>query len=294
MPEEIKAIDIMNYAFYCVPEERRKMFFSKDWAPAFQTTFRAVGSPEKAMEYFGHPSLEEMLKEMDEAGYEKVIITAVKQWSWKHNEWITNPSIELIKELVDKSNGKVVGGVGYDPLKMDESLLEIDKAIKEYGFKYIYFHPQGFNLPPNDKRFYPAYVKAFEYDVPIGFQAGHSAEVLPSEVGRPIYIDEVAIQFPTIRFILSHTGWPWVDEWIAMIWKHPNVYGDISAYPARTLLDGEKIITFMNGGRGRSKVLFGTNGLGLKTCKDQFMELDIREDTKRMVLRENAIKLFKL
>ena len=77
-----------------------------------------------------------------------------------------------------------------------------------------------------------------------------------------------------------------------MVWKHPNVYGDISAYMPRSL--DANLVRFFDGGRGREKVLFGTNGLGLQTCKDQFLALDIKDITKQRVLRENAIEFFGL
>jgi uncharacterized protein len=50
----------------------------------------------------------------------------------------------------------------------------------------------------------------------------------------------------------------------------------------------------MDSGRGREKVLFGTNGLGLERCKREFLELPIREDTKRAVLHDNAARFLKL
>jgi len=53
------------------------------------------------------------------------------------------------------------------------------------------------------------------------------------------------------------------------------------------------IIQFMNT-RGKGKVLFGTNAFGLKRCKDMFMEMALKDDTKQKVLRQNAVRLFKL
>ena len=70
------------------------------------------------------------------------------------------------------------------------------------------------------------------------------------------------------------------------------VYGDISAYYPRSL--DERHIRFMDSSRGRDKVLFGTNGLGLKTCVEQFRALPIKEETKARVLRENAIAFLRL
>jgi predicted TIM-barrel fold metal-dependent hydrolase len=50
----------------------------------------------------------------------------------------------------------------------------------------------------------------------------------------------------------------------------------------------------MDSSRGRDKVLFGTNGLGLQTCLEQFKALPIKNETQRRVLRENAIEFLKL
>jgi predicted TIM-barrel fold metal-dependent hydrolase len=50
----------------------------------------------------------------------------------------------------------------------------------------------------------------------------------------------------------------------------------------------------MDSSRGRDKVLFGTNGLGLERCKREFLDLDIKEETARMVLHDNAVRFLKL
>lgn len=105
-------------------------------------------------------------------------------------------------------------------------------------------------------------------------------------------VDEVAIDFPNLRINLSHTGWPWVDEWCSMLWRHPNVYGDTSAYFPSGL--DERLVRFMDSGRGRHKVLFGTNGIGLERCIKEFEELDISEKTKKAVLRANSVEFLGL
>jgi hypothetical protein len=47
-------------------------------------------------------------------------------------------------------------------------------------------------------------------------------------------------------------------------------------------------------GRGQDKVLWATNGFGMTRCKKEFLELPIRDEAKRKILRDNAIKVFKL
>jgi len=61
-------------------------------------------------------------------------------------------------------------------------------------------------------------------------RVGHSVEYLTSESGHPMYVDEVASDFPWLTFVLTHTSCPWIDEWVSMLWGQPNVYSNIGAY----------------------------------------------------------------
>jgi predicted TIM-barrel fold metal-dependent hydrolase len=299
--EDILAIDIMNHP----NEARRDLTEDAGQYEEFQilarTTFKTVfkgRAPSKeevsaGMALAGHGSVSELITDMDELGYDKIVICATKMWSYRyHFKLILDYSIDDVGDIVREAKGRVIGAASYNPFRIEESLQEVEKGVKEYGFKYVWFHPLSFGLRPDDRRFYPLYAKCNELDIAVGMQVGHSAEVLPSEVGHPMYVDNVALDFPNLRINLSHTGWPWVDEWCSMLWRQPNVYGDISAYFPSRLEQSQ--IRFMDSSRGRDKVLFGTNGLGLKRCKEEFMALPIRDETKRMVLRENNIKFLKL
>ena len=61
---------------------------------------------------------------------------------------------------------------------------------------------------------------------------------------EPMLVDDVAIDFPDLKINMSHTGWPWTGEFCSMIWRHPNVYGDISAYFPATL--DKDLVAFMD------------------------------------------------
>jgi predicted TIM-barrel fold metal-dependent hydrolase len=126
----------------------------------------------------------------------------------------------------------------------------------------------------------------------VGFQVGHSAEVLPSDIGRPYNVDQIAIEFPNLKINMSHTGWPWTAEFCSMIWRHPNVYGDISAYFPSSL--DPELIKFMDSSRGRNKILYGTNGFDLPRYKREFEELAISDKTRDRVLRLNALEFLGL
>ncbi|MBI4296863.1 MAG: amidohydrolase [Chloroflexi bacterium] len=281
MPEDIKAIDVMNYPFTA---EGMKKFWS---GPEMkEMAERVLG---------GHVppgvTAEQFIADMDASGFDKVLIAAIKMGSYK-GKWMANDfTNKEVYEMIRKYPDRLVGLAGYDPTNIVESVREIEIAVKEYGFKGVYAHTLGWDIRPDDRRMYPCYIKCIELGIPFSMQIGHSLELMPSEGGRPIYIDKTALDLPELTFIASHTGWPWCEELVAMASKHRNVYVDISAHLPRYL--DPVIVQFMDT-RGQDKVLFGTNSFGLKRCKQQLLELAVKDDTKRKVLRDNAVKVFKL
>ena len=299
---DIKAVDIMNYPTEAGYEEY--MFDWEEFKIMARSTFKTqFGGKPPTREQFkqikeqgfmpGHNSVEALIKTMDEVGFEYVVLTDVKMWSYYfHHQVMMQYEHEEIAKMVEKGKGRIIGGASYNPFRIDDSLREIEKGVKEYGFKYVYFHPITFGVAPSDAKCYPLYAKCSELGIPVGMQVGHSAEPLPSWVGHPMEVDKVAIDFPNLKINMSHTGYPWVDEWCSMIFRHPNVYGDISAYNPRNLT--AETVKFMNSSRGREKVMFGSNSYGLKLTKEQFLALDIRDETKQRVLRDNAIEFLGL
>ena len=87
-------------------------------------------------------------------------------------------------------------------------------------------------------------------------QAGASGGRLPSECGKPIGIDRPAIYFPDVPFVLSHTGWPWVSEALAMALKFSNVYLGTASFPPAHW--SSELVEFLRR-PGRRKVVFATN-----------------------------------
>lgn len=296
---EIQAIDTMCRVFYCIPRDLDLAKY-REWQAVVDGTFRTVSRKMglkredvgKIFASMGKGSVEAMLQEMGEVGVEYVFMDNTKIWSRHHHEVMGGDrGSELLYELVKRGNGRIIGGAGYNPFHIKEGVDEVEKSVKEYGFKYVWFHPTSFGLRPDDKKCYPLYIKCLELGIPVCFQTGQSAEPLPSEPGHPMYADEVAMDFPDLTIVLTHTGWPWVTEWMSMLWRHPNVYGNVGAYMPRFL--DPALVRFMDR-EIQYKVMWASNGMGLKRCKQEFLELPISDETKQRVLRENAIEVFKL
>lgn len=119
------------------------------------------------------------------------------------------------------------------PLDTDPvaAVAELERAVTKLGCIALRIIPWLWNLPPNNKLYYPLYVKCVQLGIPFCTQVGHTGPLLPSDVGRPIpYIDEIALAFPDLVIVGGHTGYPWTDEMIALAWKYKNVYIDTSAF----------------------------------------------------------------
>lgn len=302
----VAAIDVMNYAPLVAPGLAGPEYQYEEFQIMIRTTFKRMAESGVLKTPWGReipvdgkvdvdPTLhvDNALRQMDAAGIEISVLACLKMWSyWHHHKLIVDQPEEIVAQALAVNSDRFIGAAGYNPFRIDDSIRTIDTMVREHGFKYVYFHPITFGMAPDDARCYPLYAKCSELGIPVGLQVGHSAEVLPSDVGRPYLIDRVAIDFPNLKINLSHTGWPWTNEFCSVIWRQPNVYGDISAYFASTL--DPELISFFDSSRGRNKILFGTNGLDMARARAELEALPISDKTKERVLRQNALDFFGL
>ena len=122
---------------------------------------------------------------------------------------------------------------------------------------------------------------------------------LKMDFGRPVYLDEVAGHFPELNIIAGHGGWPWVNELMAVLWRHDNVFMDISAInPVHMAKPGSGWETLLCYGNSllQDRVLFGTAwpGCQFKDNVKGIKELPLKEEVKKKWLGGNAEKLLRL
>jgi predicted TIM-barrel fold metal-dependent hydrolase len=234
----------------------------------------------------------EFVAMMDRLGIEKVCVPALKQAFYRKNKMGADFSYEEIAELVQAYPDRIVGLAGINPFERMAGVRKLEHAVRAYGFRGAHIHPYGFGLPLNAAEWYPFYAKCAELDIPIVIQTGHSAEFMPSACGRPILLDDVALYFPELRLVAAHTGWPWVEELIALAWKHPNVYIAVSGHAPKYW--DKSLVHFLNS-RGIGKVMWGTDYPLIlhEESLTQIEQLGLKPEAKRALLRETAVKVFK-
>ena len=240
----------------------------------------------------GYP-LGEFLGHLDAAGVEMVLVPAAKMRSFRSQRMLWEVPVRDVAELIEQAPDRIGGLCGIDPWSRMSGVRELEDAVRRQGFVGAHLHPYGFGLPLNDAAYYPFYAKCVELDVPLVVQVGHSAESMPSALGRPLLLDDVALYFPELRIVAAHTGWPWVEELLALAWKHPNLHVGTSAHAPKYW--DPALVRFL-GSRGKGKVLFGTDYPVLRHAEAlaQVEALGLEDDARAWLLREAARKVFKL
>ena len=155
----------------------------------------------------------------------------------------------------------------------------------------LQLHTHSFDRAFDHRDLYPYYALASEHAVPVVLQAGVSGGPLPSECGRPIGIDRPALYFPGVRFVLSHTGWPWVDEALGMVQKHSNVFLGTAAWPPHRW--PAALVEFI-AGAGAGKVMLGTSFpvVGHRQALARLGALGLPEPARASLLAGTARSVF--
>ncbi|MCE7884655.1 MAG: amidohydrolase, partial [Actinobacteria bacterium ATB1] len=220
------------------------------WPDEYLHIFRKYRSPQVI---FDGMTVEEMLAEMDAAGVDRAVLSAF------YHKDMAVVSNEEVAAVVAEHPDRFVGSGTVNVLrKPGDVAREVNRLVTELGLSAIRLEPYMYGdgttgLAPNDKHYWPVYLRCSELGVPVCIQVGHTGPLLPSECGRPIYLDEVALAFPDLTIIGCHLGQPWHEEMQTLAWKHPNVYVETSARTPKHW--PESFVEFVRGW-GQDKVLW--------------------------------------
>jgi predicted TIM-barrel fold metal-dependent hydrolase len=260
-----------------VPNER---FLAQPW---MSTVLRWTRQPDLTP-----ASVEDMLSAYDAAGVDRALICG---WWGPSGVLIGNDEVAA---TVAQAPDRLHGVAAVDLSHPVAAVRELKRAVLELGFVALRVVPWLWNLPPDDRRYYPLYATCVELGVPVCTQIGHTGPLCPSEPGRPIpYLDNVLLDFPDLVVVGGHVGHPWLDEVVSLATKYPNFYVDTSAYAAHRV--PATLIDYLRG-RGRDRILFGTNWpmLTPQRCLERLDSLELDAETTRLYLGGNAVRIFGL
>jgi predicted TIM-barrel fold metal-dependent hydrolase len=236
----------------------------------------------------------DFIKQLNNMGVEKAVIFNLDEETPSGIAGLPN---DYYANIVKNYPDKFIGFAGIDPLKKMKAIREIERSYK-LGLRGVAVRPFMFGIPPHDAKMYPIYSKCVELGIPIWFHLSINYSTNSMEVERPIYLDIVAQDFPELKIIAGHGGWPWVNELIAVAWKNQNIYIDIASYlPKYIGMKGTGWDSLIHYGNSilQDKILFGSTwlfmGTTIKKLADGVMALPLKDEVKKKWLYSNAARL---
>jgi len=261
------------------------------WEAAIARQGLEIKVRREAEDDFAEPAA--MVARMDELGVDALLLPCAEvpehAGPFAYERYAAQP--EEARLLAAAYPGRIAALWSFDPSGGMPAVRRASEALAEPGCVGLHLHTHSFDRPFDHRDLYPFYALAADRGVPVVVQAGTSGGLLASECGRPIGIDRPALYFADLRFVLSHTGWPWVEEAIAMAGKHPNVFLGTATFPPHRW--SEELVRFLSG-PGRGKTLFGTGFpvAGHRQALARLAELGLKEPARHALLEGAARAVF--
>lgn len=251
----------------------------------------------------GHPfhlPVEEYLKNMDELKIDKTVILG-KDYGKLGDRQNANLTDGQVAEFVSAYPDRFIGFTAVHPDREIKTNVERLERAVELGLKGIKINPHA-GFYPNDSRLYPVYEKAEELQLPVMCHTGVKAPAEGTRVkyNNPVYLDDVVVDFPDLTVIISHGGYPWVEESIMVGLFAENVYVEISTLNQLEQSMGFEVVTptlkKLTASLGAHRVLFGSDGIfNQEALINNVKNADfLSERDKGNILGETSKKIFKL
>lgn len=211
---------------------------------------------------------------------------------------ITN---EEVAEEAAQHRDALIPFASVDPLRGRMGALEVRRLIKDYGVRGFKFHPSAQEFYPNDRAAYAVYEAIAESGLPAIFHSGQTGvgAGMPGGGGvrlkysDPMFLDDVAVDFPTMPIVIAHPSFPWQENALAVATHKPLVYIDLSGWSPKYF--SSLLVQYANG-LLKKKMLFGSDFPALTPDRwmADFDRLDIKPEVRPLILKDNAVRLLGL
>lgn len=200
---------------------------------------------------------------------------------------------EYVAQLCQGSE-RLIPFANLNPYLVTNLAEELERCVRELGCRGLKLYPTYQHFYPNEAQLYPLYAKAQELGIPVMFHTGTSVfRGSRLKYGDPIYIDDVAVDFPHLAIVLAHSGRGfWYQQAFFLARLHPHVYMEVSGLPPQNLL-----AYFPDLERNADKIIFGSDWPGMPGIKqniEAIRQLPLMGSTITKILGENAAKILRI
>lgn len=210
-------------------------------------------------------------------------------------------SNEDVAAIAADNSDVLIPFASIDPAKGKAGAREARRLVRDFGVRGFKFHPTMQGFFPNERWAYPLYEAIEEEGAIALFHTGQTGvgSGMPGGMGmrlkysNPMCLDDVAVDFPNLPIVLAHPSFPWQEEALAVAQHKPNVYIDLSGWSPKYF--PEILVKYTNS-LLKKKMLFGSDWPAItpdRWLKD-FEELEIRDEVRPLILKENAQRLLGL
>jgi uncharacterized protein len=222
--------------------------------------------------------------------------------------------VPTLDESLEESKSQVTGGGGriwavgtVDPTQGPESIAAaLSRWADAPGLVGLKLYPGYQPFYPHDPRLDPVYEFAARRKLPVMIHQGDTMDPdARIKFARPIEVDEVAVRFRDVRFVICHLGNPWLEEAAEVVYKNENVYADTSGLlgppslpyfsqmisEARGRLEG--VLSYIG---HAERLLFGSDWplLSIASSASLIEGLRVPEEDRSAILGRNARRLFRI
>lgn len=237
------------------------------------------------------PTEQEFLRLLDAAGIDMACIGTGRHASAEHT-----------LGLADRYPDRFIPWARINAAEGEDGVRRLEHLVRERGLKGLEISCFRENRYANDPGYYPLYAKCLELNIPVRvYCTMNYASDRVMDLGRPLYLDRVCVDFPELKVIAALGGWPWVPELVGAALRHQNLYIDLAAHRPKNIPkpgSGWEMMLQFGNTLLRERMLFASSWitLGMTPAEvlAEFRELPIRETVMPGWLGGNAARLLGL
>jgi predicted TIM-barrel fold metal-dependent hydrolase len=206
-----------------------------------------------------------------------------------------------IADLAAQHADVLIPFASIDPHRGAAGVAQLKRLATAHGIRGVKFHPGAQAFYPNDRMAYPLYEAMAEHQLIGLFHTGQTGVGAGTRGGggirlkymNPLYLDDVAVDFPDLDIIAAHPSFPFQDIALSIATHKPRFYIDLSGWSPKYF--SPQLVQYA-GSLLKNKVLFGTDFPVItpeRWIKD-FDNLPIKPEVKPLIMKENAARLLGL